>query len=678
MTLRRPLASVVMLAALLALPAAAQRPGARALDPADRDTTCSPCRDFYQWANGGWLARNSIPAAYTSWGSFDEIRDRNQAVLRALLEEAARGVPNARIGSSERKLGVFYTTCMDSARAEREGAQPLAEELARIDAIGSRAALQAVVARLQQSGTPAIFNFGGAPDLKDSERVIAVLAQGGLGLPDRDFYTRRDSVSQRIRAEYRAHVGRMLVLAGRTAAQAQAEAGRVVAIETALAGVSMTRVQQRDPHATYHKMPLDSVQALTPNWGWGSYLRARGVAGVDSINVRQPEFFRALDRMLATVPLEDWKAYLRWHYTRSSASALSSAFLQEGFRMQQVLTGTTERHPRWRRCLAAADVTLGDALGQAYVRRTFAPEARERAMEMVDNLGAALRERLDALEWMSDSTRTEALAKLASFRSKIGYPDRWRDYAGLDVRPGSHLDNVRRAQRWSYARSLARIGRRAERDAWLMSAPSVNAYYNPSLNEIVFPAGILQPPFFDAHADDAVNYGGMGAVIGHEMAHGFDDQGRRFDASGNLRDWWTARDAAAFREQAKRVAEQFSQYMAVDTVRINGQLTVGENIADLGGLTIAFHALQKELAGKPRTLVDGLTPEQRFFMAWAQIWRRNTRPETLRLQVATDQHAPSRWRTNGPLSNMPEFARAFGCRPGDPMVRPDSVRARIW
>jgi putative endopeptidase len=676
MIFRRPLASVVMLAALLALPAAAQRPGARALDPADRDTTCAPCRNFYQWANGGWLARNPIPATYTSWGSFDEIRDRNQTVLRALLEEAARGVARARPGSSERKLGVFYATCMDSARAEREGAQPLAEQLARIDAIGSRAALQAEVARLQQSGTPVMFNFGAAPDLRDSERVIAVLAQGGLGLPDRDFYSRRDSVAERIRAEYRAHIGRMLALAGR--ANGQAEAERVVAIETALAGVSMTRVQQRDPHATYHKMPLDSVQALTPHWEWGSYLRARGVVGVDSINVRQPEFFRALDRMLVSVPLDDWKAYLRWLYTRSSASALSDAFLQEGFRMQQVLTGTTERLPRWRRCLQAADATLGDVLGEAYVRRHFAPEARERAVRMVDNLAAALRERLSGLEWMTDSTRTEALAKLASFRSKIGYPDRWRSYAGLDVRPGSHLENVRRAQRWSYARSLARIGQAAEREAWLMTAPSVNAYYNPSLNEIVFPAGILQPPFFDPMADDAANYGGMGAVIGHEMAHGFDDAGRRFDASGNLRDWWTERDAAAFREQARRVADQFSAYTAVDTLRINGQLTVGENIADLGGLTIAFHALQKELAGKPRTRVDGLTPEQRFFMAWARIWRRNTRPETLRLQLATDHHAPSEWRTNGPLANMPEFARAFGCHLGDPMVRPDSVRARIW
>jgi putative endopeptidase len=678
MSFRRPLASVVMLAALLALPAAAQRPGARALDPADRDTTCAPCRDFYRWANGGWLARNPIPAAYSSWGSFDELRDRNQAVLRGLLEGAARGVDTARPGSAERKLGVFYATCMDSTRAEEEGARPLALELARIDAIATRAALQSAAARLQQSGTPVMFNFGGAPDLKDSERTAAVLAQGGLGLPDRDFYTRRDSASQHIRAEYLAHVGRMLALAGRAPAQAEGEARRVLEIETALAGASMTRAQGRDPHATYNKMTLDSVQALTPQWDWEAYLRARGVAGADSIVVRQPEFFRALDGMLARRPLDDWKAYLRWHYTRSSASSLSSAFLQEQFRMQRVLTGATERLPRWKRCLAASDATLGDALGEAYVRLTFTPEARSRAVRMVDNLAAALRERLNALEWMTDSTRAEALAKLGAFRSKIGYPDRWRDYTGLEIRPGSHLDNVRRAQRWSYARSLARIGRRADRDAWLMTAPSVNAYYNASLNEIVFPAGILQPPFFDPEADDAANYGGMGAVIGHEMAHGFDDQGRRFDASGNLRDWWTAADAAAYREQAKRVVDQFSAYVVIDTLRVNGQLTVGENIADLGGLTIAYHALQKELAGKPRATVDGLTPEQRFFMAWAQIWRRNTRPEAMRLQATTDHHAPSPWRTNGPLSNMPEFARAFGCRPGDPMVRPDSVRATIW
>jgi putative endopeptidase len=425
-------------------------------------------------------------------------------------------------------------------------------------------------------------------------------------------------------------------------------------------------------------MPLASLQALTPRWDWGAYLRARGAPPVDSINVRQPDFFRAVDGMLGAVPLEHWKSYLRWHLARSSATALSGDFVREVFRMQRVLTGTREPLPRWKRCLSATDQYLGDALGQAYVERTFTPQAKARALRMVRNLEDALRERLHGLEWMTDSTRAEALDKLSSLGSKIGYPDRWRDYSALEVMPGPHLENLRRAHRWAAARSIAQIGRPVDRGEWLMTAPAVNAYFNASLNEIVFPAGILQPPFFDPKADDAVNYGGMGAVIGHEMTHGFDDQGRQFDASGNLRDWWTAADAAAYREQTKRVAEQFSGYVAIDSIRINGQLTLGENIADLGGLTIAYHALQKELAGKPRPLIDGLTPDQRFFLAWAQIWRRSARPEVLRLQLTTDQHAPSRWRTNGPLANMPEFARAFGCAPGDPMVRAEEVRARIW
>jgi putative endopeptidase len=441
----------------------------------------------------------------------------------------------------------------------------------------------------------------------------------------------------------------------------------------------MTRVAQRDPNAVYHKMSVAQLQALTPGWQWATYLRDRGARGVDSVNVRQPEFFRALDGMLAGVPLAEWKAYLRWHLARTAAPALSSRFGDESFRMQAVLTGTREQLPRWKRCLASTDAALGEALGQAYVERTFTPEARARALRMVDNLAAALRDRLAGLEWMSDTTRAQALAKLEAFRNKIGYPDRWRDYSALEIRPGSHLDNLVRVSRFASARNLAKIGQPVDRTEWGMTPPTVNAYYSPSMNEIVFPAGILQPPFFDPAADDAVNYGGMGAVIGHEMTHGFDDQGRQFDAAGNLRDWWQPRDAAAYDEQAGRVAAQFSAYTVIDgTVNVNGRLTLGENIADLGGLTIAYHALQKELAGKPRAMIDGFTPEQRFFMAWAQIWRRNSRPEALRLQVATDSHSPGQWRTNGPLSNMPEFAQAFGCNEGDPMVRPENVRARIW
>ncbi|HEX8433414.1 MAG TPA: M13 family metallopeptidase, partial [Longimicrobium sp.] len=534
----------------LAAPAAAQGGARRALDEANLDTTCAPCRDFYQWSNGGWLARNPVPAAYGSWGSFDELRDKNQAVLRSVLEEAATNLGRAPAGSNAQKLGVFYAACMDSASAERAGAAPLADALARINRIDSRAALQAQVTRLQGMGLGGMFGFSAQQDAKNSTRVIAVTSQGGLGLPDRDYYTRPDSAAQKIRAAYREHVARMLVLTGATPAQAAADAGRVLAIETAMANASMTRVAQRDPNAVYNKMSVAQLQALTPGWQWATYMRDRGARGVDSVNVRQPDFFRALDGMLTSVPLADWKAYLRWHLARSAAPALSSAFGDESFRMQAVLTGTREQLPRWKRCLANTDAALGEALGQAYVERTFTPEAKARALRMVDNLAAALRDRLGGLEWMTDTTRAQALAKLGAFRNKIGYPDRWRDYSALELRPGSHLDNLVRVSQFASARNFAKIGQPVDRNEWGMTPPTVNAYYSPSMNEIVFPAGILQPPFFDPAADDAVNYGGMGAVIGHEMTHGFDDQGRQFDAAGNLRDWWQPRDAAAYTEQA--------------------------------------------------------------------------------------------------------------------------------
>lgn len=672
--------SLLALATLIALSGsvAAQQSNGHGLDRANLDTTCAPCTDFYQYANGTWLAKTPIPAAYTTYGAFTELSDRNQEVLHEVLETAARQAATE-TNPDMRKVGTFYATCMDSATIERAGAEPLRPRLARIAGIRTTADLLREVARLQLDGVNAMVRAGGAPDFKNSSQVIFAVGQGGLGLPDRDYYTKDDATSEKIRSAYVDHVARMLALLGEPDAAAQADARKVMAIETALANASMTRVQRRDPNAVYHKMTLDELQRRTPHLSWAAFLRDLGAPRVSTLNVAQPAFVAALDSLVATVPLDDWKAYLRWHLVDATAPALSSPFVAEDFRFGQLLTGAKELLPRWKRCLRATDRSLGEALGQAYVARTFTPEAKARALEMVRNMEAVLHDRLASLEWMSEATRRQALVKLDAFMNKIGYPDRWRDYSALEVRTGPFVLNQLAANEFENRRDLAKVGKPVDRTEWGMTPPTVNAYYNPLVNEIVFPAGILQPPFFDPNADDAVNYGGMGAVIGHEMTHGFDDQGRQFDAQGNLRDWWTPEDAAEYTKRATLVAEQFDGYVGVDTLHVNGRLTLGENIADLGGLKIAYAAMERALAKKGRPpLIDGFTPEQRFFLAWARVWRSNTRPEAARQRLIVDPHAPAKWRVNGPLSNLPEFAQAFGCRAGEAMVRPDSLRAQIW
>ena len=475
-------------------------------------------------------------------------------------------------------------------------------------------------------------------------------------------------------------MSRTLGLLGDAPAVADSEAQRILALETALARASLTRVERRDPNANYHKLALAAADSLTPNFAWPTFLRDAGAPATDAINIGQPRFFKTVDSLLTAAPPPDWRAYLRWHFTRHLAPWLSSSFVDASFRFQRALSGVKEQQPRWKRCIQAANSMLGDALGQAYVKETFTPDARRRARDMVDHLVAALDDRLHTLEWMGDSTRAQAVGKLRAFGKKIGYPDKWRDYSKLLVDRRDFSGNVVRAQTFAAARDFARIGKPVDRAEWRMTAPTVNASYNPSFNDITFPAGILQAPFFDPAADDAVNYGGMGAVIGHEMTHGFDDQGRQFDAVGNLRDWWTADDAERFKERAGRVVRQFDAYTVVDSAtHVNGRLTLGEDIADLGGLRIAYAAFQRSLAGLARPPdIDGLTPEQRFFLAWAQIWRAKATDQSLRNQVTVDPHAPARWRVMGPLSNLPEFARAFHCQAGDPMVRPDSLRAQIW
>ncbi|MBI4500231.1 MAG: M13 family metallopeptidase [Gemmatimonadetes bacterium] len=654
-----------------------QEPAVKPFDKTALDTTCAPCKDFFQFSNGGWLKRTEIPAAYSSWGSFSELDDRNKKVLHAIVDDAAAspGAP----GTNRYKLGLFYATCMDSARAEADGPRPIADELARISGVQTPAEVQAGIARLHAMGVGVGFRFGSQQDFKNSTRVIAVIDQGGLGLPDRDYYTKTDSASVKLRASYQQHVMHTLMLLGDPPSVAEFEAQRILALETALARASLTRVERRNPDSVYHKMTVTELKALAPDIDWSAYLASANLGEVADLNVATPNFLKAADSVIAKTSILDWRSYLRWHLVSDASPWLSSAFVDEDFRFNQLLTGAKELFPRWRRCLDETNAGLGEALGQAYVEKTFTPQVKARALAMVQNLAAALRDRLNAVPWMQPATRTQALAKLDAFTRKIGYPDKWRDYSALEIRQGPFVQNVLAANQFEVRRRLNQIGKPVDRTEWRMTPPTVNAYYSSSLNEIVFPAGILQPPFFNPDADDAINYGGMGAVIGHEMTHGFDDQGRKFDAQGNLKEWWTEADAKQYTGRADLVVTQFDNYIAVDSLRLNGKLTLGENIADLGGLRIAYAALQKAMAGKPRPRpIDGFTPEQRFFLGWAQVWRQENRPETARLRVATDPHSSPKWRINGPLSNLPEFAKAFGCKAGDEMVRADSVRAEIW
>ena len=676
----RPAALVAAVLLAFAIPVRAQSSAKTAINRANMDTTCSACQDFNRYANGGWLKRTDIPAAYSVWGSFQELSDKNEAVVHDILENAARNVAKAAPGSNAWKIGTFYGACMDSTQVEALGTRPLQPVLDAIAALTSTEQMTRSFGELDRMAGLAPFGITAGVDAKNSNAVIAIAGQGGLGLPERNYYLRTDDKSKALLTQYADHIARSLVLIGETPEQAKSDAGKVLALETRLAVVSMARVAMRDPNAVYHRMTPAELQALTPHIDMQRYLDQMGARNVTVINVRQPDFLKGLDTIATSVPLDDWKAYLRWHAVSSASPALGAAFVNEAFSWAQAMSGIKEQRPRWKRCASATNAALGEAVGQEYVRRTFTPAAKARALAMVNNLRDVLRERIGTLAWMSDSTKRQALVKLDAFTRKIGYPDKWTDYSALRVQRGAYLANLRAATEWNTARDWAKLGKPVDRTEWGMTPPTVNAYYSPQMNEIVFPAGILQPPFYDPNADDAVNYGGMGAVIGHEMTHGFDDAGRQFDAQGNLRDWWTSADAAAYKSRAQLVSDQFDSYTVLDSAtHVNGKLTLGENIADLGGLTIAYAALEKSLAGKKRPAkIGGFTPEQRFFLSWAQVWREVMRPEQQRTLVNTNPHAPAQWRVNGPLSNMPEFAKAFGCKPGDPMVRPEAVRAQIW
>ena len=642
---------------------------------ANLDKSCKPCNDFYEFAMGGWMKANPIPAEYPTWGTFSQLRDNNLAAMRTVLEAAAKA--NAPAGSTEQKIGDFYTSCTDTAAIEAAGMKPIAGELTAIDAIDDRKSLDAAIAKLQREGVDVLFRFGSTQDIKDSTHVIAQASQGGLGMPDRDYYFRDDEKSKQLRADYEQHVTKMFALAGDSPEKAAAEAKSVMSIETALAKVSRTRVELRDPEKNYHLMPLTEMKTLTPDWSWENYLRAVGAPSMAQVNVRQPEFFKEMNQTLSGVELPDWKIYLRWHLIHASAPGLPERFVDENFDFyDRKLSGTKEMLPRWKRCVQSTDRNLGEALGQIYVEKYFPSAAKARAKEMVNNLIAALRDDIPTLSWMGPETKKEALAKLQAFNIKIGYTDKWRDYSKLAIDRGSYEANVRRSIEFEHARQLAKIGQPVDRTEWGMTPPTVNAYYSSTMNEIVFPAGILQPPFYNPNADDAVNYGGIGAVIGHEISHGFDDQGSKFDGKGNLHEWWTPDDRKNFTERSDCVAKQFDGYEVEPGLHQNGKLVLGESIGDLGGLAIAYAAYEKSIEGKRPKDIDGFTPEQRFFLGWAQVWGTNQRAEAARLQTNTDPHPLARFRGNGPLSNMEAFAKAFGCTKGDHMVRGEACK--IW
>jgi putative endopeptidase len=653
----------------------------KVFDPAYIDTSVNACQDFFAFANGAWIKHDTIPAAFSTSGVSKEMTDANELVVRSVLEDAMSARKTKPANSTVAKLGRYYASCMDSARAEREGVSPVKADLAAINAVTTKPKLISEIATLQKNGVGALFNFFPNADPKDAEHYMVWITQGGLGMPDRDYYTKTDAASDSLRKKYVAHVAKTLTLAGEPAAVASAEAQRVMALETELAKASMTRVEQRDPNATYHKTTVADLQQLSGPIGWPQYFRAAGMTTpVTYVNVGQPNFLRRAGELVNSTPLEDWRAYLRYHLLSAASPWLSSDFANENFAYRALYSGAKEMLPRWKRCLRVTDGQLGEALGQAYVERTFSPKAKADAKQVIDDIRASFQNRLTNLAWMSDSTRRYALGKLARMNEKVGYPDKWRDYSTLDVEDGSFAPNVFRADAFEWRRTINRPGKPVDKTEWGITVPTVNAYYDPSVNEMVFPAGALLPQTFDASGDMAANYGSLGGSwAGHELTHGFDDEGRHYDAEGNLRDWWAATDSVRFNEQAKRVVDQFSGYIQVDTTHVNGELTLGENIADYGGLLTAYDALQRALARTgQRTTMDGYTPEQRFFIAYAQSWREHTRPEQLKTRVTVDPHAPAEWRTNGPVSNMPSFAKAFNCKPGDPMVRPLSVVPQIW
>ena len=649
----------------------------KGLDPALMDKSGDACADFYQYSCGGWLKQNPIPPDQASYGRDTELAERNRLILRDILEKAA--LDSSGRNAVEQKIGDYYASCMDEKVIEEKGIAPLKPELDRIAALKSKSELPEELARLHLLGVDAFFSYGSDQDFKDATSVIAEADQGGLGLPERDYYTRTDAKSAETRKQYTTHVSNMLQLTGETPTAAQADARKIMALETALAKASLTVTQRRDPASIYHKLPLADLEKMDPVFAWNRYLHATDTPPVESLNVAVPNFFKALQSVLEQQDLPTIKTYLRWHLVHEMAPMLPAKFVAENFDFYgQKLQGQKELQARWKRCVRSTDHQLGEALGQKYVERQFGPENKERTLRMVKDIEAAMGRDIDQLSWMSAETKHKAKEKLDQVANKIGYPDKWRDYSKYEVIRGDALGNFIRGTEFESHRQIAKIGKPVDRGEWGMSPPTVNAYYNPQMNDINFPAGILQPPYYDPKADDAVNYGDAGGVIGHELTHGFDDEGSQFDGKGNLSNWWTAADRKEFDTRTACVAKEYDQFIAVDDVHLNGKLTLGENVGDLGGLKLAFMAyMARAAAGQERDeSLDGFTPEQRFFLGYAQGWCENDTPEILRLQAQTDPHSTTKYRVNGVVINLPEFQKAFSCKTGAPLA--PEKRCEVW
>lgn len=667
------LTSALWLAFALAATLPAQKSG---IHKEDLDPSCKPCEDFWRYAAGGWLDRNPMPGRLARWGTMAVMNENNRERLKTILEEAAAAPAGA--PAHVKQMGDLYAACMDTAAMDARGLEPLRSDLERIAKISTLDGLRAVLVGFQITGLAPAALFA-LPDLKNSKEMIANIGAGGISLPERDYYFREDPRSVKIREEFLQHVERMFVLLGEPQDKAAAAAQRVMAFEKELAGSMLTNVQRRDPYARYHKMDLAGVNALTPNFDWTAVYRLFDLPETTPVNVSEPAFLKKLDGQITAVPLDDWKTWLRWRLVKSSSYMLSKPFRDEDFRFSStVLTGVREPLPRWQECANTADRALGDSLGREFVARHFPPQAKKRMLDLVENLRATLREELQKADWLTEETKKNAIAKLDAFYAKIGYPDRWRDYSGVTVRRGRFFESVRSAAEFGRKYQISKIGKPIDRNDWGMTPPTVNAYYNPTMNEIAFPAGILQPPMFDMDADDAVNYGAIGAVIGHEMGHGFDDQGSKYDAGGNLRNWWTPEDRRKFEERTACVIRQYDTLDVGEGLRHNGKLVVGEALGDLGGLTLAYRAYKRSLKGKEGPVLDGFTADQRFFLAFARVWATIDRPEAMRLRLNTDPHPLPRFRAIGTLQNMPEFHRAFACKPGDPMVRPPEKQCKLW
>jgi endothelin-converting enzyme/putative endopeptidase len=654
------------LCALSAQTNASRASGPAQFDLGAIDKSVDPCVDFYHYACGGWLKSNPIPADQARWGRFDELMDRNRDILHEILEQAAK--PGAGRDATTQKIGDYFAACMDEKAIDAKGIAPLDPELGRIRNLTDKAQLAAEVAHLQSLGVDALFEFSSGQDFKDSNSVVAQFDQGGLGLPDRDYYLKDDAKSVELRQKYVAHVTRMMELAGEKPDQAKASAAAIMQFETALAKGSLDLVSRRDPEKTYHKMSKADLAALSPAFHWSEYFAATGAPAFDSIVVSHPEFVKTINSAIEGTSLADWRTYLTWHLVHDRTPFLPNSFLQENFNFYgKTLNGTEAMRPRWKRCVDYTDQQLGEALGRKYVEKTFGAEGKERTLKMVDALEKALGEDIQKLDWMTPATKAAALAKLKAITNKIGYPDRWRDYSSVVIKPDDPIGNSYRADGFEFHRELDKIGKPVDRLEWQMTPPTVNAYYDPQMNNINFPAGILQPPFFYTKVDDAVNFGAIGMVIGHELTHGFDDQGSQFDAQGNLKNWWTDKDSEEFHQREACIADEYGGFSVAPGAFINGKLTLGENTADNGGVRVALMALLNTIGNKTAK-IDGYTPEQRFFLSFGQIWCANAREEELRLQVQTNEHSPAQFRVDGVVQNMPEFQKAFACKPGQPMA----------